>query len=84
MASMDERIGIGKLPRFKLDMFFSLNESGNAWSEENTKKKSRSPMKGSQENQSVVIAFEILSKQTTEEINFLWSSESLMCTFQIP
>lgn len=41
-------------------------------------------MKGSQENQSVVIAFEILSKQTTEEVNFLWSSESLMCTFQIP
>lgn len=41
-------------------------------------------MKGSQENQSVVIAFEILSKQTTKEINFLWSSESLMCMFQIP
>lgn len=82
---MDERIGIGKWPRFKLDMFFSLNESANAWSEENTHtQKSRSPMKGSQENQSVVIAFEILSKQTTEEINFLWSSESLMRTFQRP
>ena len=83
MASMIEYIGIGTLPNFKLDMFFSWNESAHAWSEENTKK-SRSPMKGSQENQSVVIAFEILSKQTTKEINFLWSSESLMCTFQIP
>lgn len=77
-----EYVGVGNPPRSKMDMFFSLNEPVKAEVEKN--KKGRSPRKGSQKYWSALTMFEILSKQATKEMNFLWASESLMRAFQIP